>query len=429
MPKARRPTARAGASHTDRPSGPQVLIEGGARPLPVRVADSPLPPLGVLWIDGRTGALLSHAVVDPAQSRDRGKSEALQALEQALESPLLDAESAGAAGDSSDPAATHRHGLRLVQPTVVRTDAFLAGAASSLLRSRGIRVEESNELPLFDQLFEQMANSLAGAASEVESEPFAWEIDTTLLPPLFKAAAEFGRRAPWTYMLDHPPIAVVLGPHTPLPGVDTLYGSVLGAGREVYGIAFYLSLDEYRQALRQGVEMEIDDEDFDEIVEDLRRTGAPVDMMPRDLLRGMAASLYSLAGEDRAPSGPPEQECLVCFFDPEEETDPSYVEWLEEHNISFEGYDVPTFLRTGHDFEPREPNEPEVQALTLALAATNQFLVAHRQSLRQAMGPPPGGLRHTAHIGGKKRGQAIEVLLPPPGYDVDADLDAVDAEP
>lgn len=375
-------------------------IEGTIRPLPIQLADSGAQPHVVLWVDLGTGMILAQRVIDTALSLDEGTSESLDALQGVLAT-----------------APPTRSGA-----VVVRTDARLADPARALLEPRGIDVEQADQLAAFDEMFSDLLAYLAAQGDE-DHEPFAWEIDRALLTPLFKAAGEFARREPWTYLLDHPPIDVYLGAASPLAGVEHLYGSVLGAGGSVFGIAFYLSLDEYRSALAQGASLEPTEDELEEIVEELRRSGAPVGDVPREIVLGMASQLLSIPGS--AEQDPPNQDAILCSFDPEDEVDASYLEWLDERGIEFEGYDVPGFLRTGHDFEPRELNVEEARATTLALSAVYAFLAAHRHVLRRGV-LPDRILRHTAQIGGKKRGVALEISLPPEGYDFNADLVAGD---
>jgi hypothetical protein len=420
-PQQRKPQPLTTARHTGSPEQPAQVIEGGIRPLPVQVEDG-VQPLAALWVDGQTGMVLNYALVDPRQSPDNGTTEALAALEQALESPLLgqSAPSLYVPGAPA-PAQGSRRSRRSI---VVRTDSRLAAVAQLRLARFNASVEAHSDLPLFSLAFEELAQSLADAEP---SEPFSWEIDEALLPPLFQAAADYARRTPWDFMLDHPPFAVALGPQSPLPGVETLYGSVLGAGGEVFGVAYYLSLDEYREALQTGVAMEddapeheLDDQELATMVDQLRRLGAPVDNVPPELLRGM---LQEFTGGD-VPDEPPRQESLVCFFDSEDETDPSYIEWLEEHGMTFDDEEeIPMFLRAGHQFDPRPPTAQEVQALTLALDATNQFLAAHQRTLRRhPYSLPTSGLHHTAQVGAGQHDQPIEVDWPAPGFDVRAEL-------
>lgn len=411
MPKQQephgRPAARRGGA-----SGPAPrVIEGGVRPLPIEVEDGSQPSV-VLWVDSQSGLVLAHALVDRRTSPDQGATEALAALEQVLQQ----LPGASPSGLIVPGAAQRSSGS-----TVVRTDRQLAALAQLRLARLHVVVEATGDMPMFDIAFEEMADSLAGSPDG----PFEWEIDDALLPPLFEAAAEYARREPWSFMLDHPPFAVTLGAASPLPGVETLYGSFMGAGGEVFGLAFYLSLDEYLDAARAGEAMEdeapaeLDEGQMAEMIDQLRRMGAPVDSVPPDLLHGM---LQDMAGD--ATQGPPRQEAMVCFFESDDESLPSYLDWLEEHDVEFaEEEEIPVFLRTSHDADPRNLSAEEARALTIALAATNQFLGAHMRTLRRhAYTVPRADLRHTAQVQAEDREQPVEVVWPAPGYDMARDL-------
>lgn len=383
-----------------------IVIEGNIRALPAQVEDGRYQPSIALWVDARSSLVLAFQLIDPRETPDGGVSEAWAALQTALMSPHLGASS----------------GMDGSAPVLVRTSVTLAAALKPHLPQH-VRVEPVADLPIFDEVFADLADTLLKATPR-QGEPFDWEIDPALLKPLFKAAAEYARRQPWTFLPDDPPLAVVLGSASPLEGVDTLYGSVLGAGGEVYGIAYYLSLDEYRSARQEGTELEMEDDDYEPLLAQLRATGAPVDEVPPATLRQMLRSLRALA-DDESPTlagEPPQQECLACLLDPYEEADPDYLRWLEERQISGDPEQwVPTFVRTGHESPPRDPDGQEAQALTLALAATNQFLSKHRHLLRR-MFLPDGGLHHVAQVGGKTRGVAIELHMPPAGYEYTRDL-------
>lgn len=409
--KAQRPTPVRHAAERDQQPR---LIEGGVRPFPVEVDDGTQPSIA-LWVDGQSGMILAQALVDRRASKDQGATEALAALEQALQGIMP-----GAAG----PELLLPGGRPAARPggaVVVRTDSRLATLAQLRLARLNVVVEAADDLPMFDLVVSELMEGLA----ESMAEPFDWDIDPALLPPLFEAATEYADREPWELMLDHPPIAVSLGARSPLAGVETLYGSIMGAGGSVFGAAYYLSLDEYRDAMQAGIELEqaaerpLDDGDLATMTDQLRRMGAPVDSVPPDLLREM---LQELAGEATAQQ--PTQESLVCFFDAEDETDPSYLAWLADRGIDVEeDAEVPVFLRTGRESDPREPTAEEVRALTLALSATSQFVVAHQRTLRRhAHSEPSAPLSHVAAVMDGGQAVPVEVTWPAPGFDSAAAL-------
>jgi hypothetical protein len=415
MPKPRNSQGRSSARSAGSSASASRVIEGGVRPLPIEVEDGSLPSVA-LWVDSQSGMVLAHAMIDRRSSPDEGASEALAALEQALQRPEVGA----AAPVLFIPGAPQRS--QAGSSIVVRTDRRLAALAQLRLARLHVVVEATDDLPLFEMAFEEMTASLADSFDE----PYAWEIDEALLPSLYEAAAEYARREPWAFMLDHPPFAVLLGPQTPLAGVEALYGSVMGSGGEVFGVAYYLSLDEYRAAARAGTEMQatsqelqLDEEQMSQMVDQLRSMGAPVDSVPPDMLRDM---LQDLAGNAAAVE-PPKQEALVCFFESADDVPPSYLDWLEERGIEFEEDEaVPGFLRAGQQDNPRNPSAEEVRAFTIALDATNQFLAAHMRTLRRRSYTQPRlDLRHTAQVQDGGQELSVEVVWPAPGYDAAED--------
>src|SRR5262249_27165116 len=156
---------------------------------------------------------------------------------------------------------------------------------------------------------------------------------------------------------DNPPLAVVLGEDGPEAGVETLYASILGAGGEVLGAAFYFDPEGLRTHMREGSALMANDPRVDEMVEELRRTGAPVDAVPPEMLRTMVGGLLrqsDLAGGDvdaLATMDPEAVEAamvdaIVFSFDPADELDPTYLRWLGEHGIrTTKRGQVPSFFR------------------------------------------------------------------------------------
>jgi hypothetical protein len=156
----------------------------------------------------------------------------------------------------------------------------------------------------------------------------------------------------------------------------------------VQGIAFYYSLAAMDRAMDTGDAMLLTDElldagvdsaMIDELFLELRRSGAPVDQIPPEVL-GMAVA--ELAGQMEAEAGPPMENAVVAFFDTAEDSDPTYLEWLRERDLPLASRNaVPSFLRTRRNGEPRLPTDREVRALTLALQAVNGFLTRFRRRL------------------------------------------------
>ncbi len=442
MPKARKPSKAALNRLARLPRLPDLVLEGGKRPLGIymREGGETIQPQVALWVDAGSSFIRATEIINPLESADEGVAEALNALLAAVGGPFLPMFPLPALPDEEAPegqGAGNGPGIQLRQPqppqaglpAAIRVnDAALAEAARAVFAPLDVPVEHTDELPAFDEAFRSLSDAMGADEAAGPPAPFAWEIDPALLPPLFKAAATYGRRAPWNDFLDHPPFAVGLGEHGPEPDVGTLYACVMGAAGMVEGVAFYYSLDDFRRAVTRGEAISEDDEALDEAVEMLRRAGAPIDQVPPEMLRDVVTSLGIDLGDGAAGDDESGQEnALVLFFTEEEETDPTYVEWLGERGLTYPAsVGVPSFLRTAPGAEPRDPDAREVAALTLALGALNGFLSRHGRSLAGPF-PPPEELVDTIRVDGPAGKLPIEVRYPPAEYLADAAFAALDA--
>jgi len=375
MPAQRRPAHSTSGRLARLPRRPELRIEGGIRPLSVyvREGDTVVRPAVALWLESQMGLVRSHRVLIPQASPDNGLTDAVDALAAALASP-----SASAGGPLGQP------GL----PASVRVDdAALADRVRALLDPLDVPTELVSSLPLVDEAAASLDAHLGGQPDAPPPQPFTWDIDPALLPALYEAAAAYARRAPWEYMADNPPIGVGLASDGPQRNVRTLYACILGAAGMVQGIAFYYSLAGLDRAVDTGDVLFAADELLDAEVDsamsgligELRRSGAPVDQIPPDVLR---AAVTELASDMEAEEEPLRENALAMTFDTAEESDPMYLEWLQERDLSLASRNaVPSFVRTRRNGEPRLPTDREVRALTLALQAVNGFLSRFRRRL------------------------------------------------
>ncbi len=447
------------------PRNSKLVIEGGKRPLGIYIRENKqaVQPQVALWVEAGSGFVRAVQVINPIQSSDDGITEALQSLVECLARP------AGTPLALARPLPSPEPGL---PEKIVVNDPALAEAAHNLFAPLEIPVEYAEHLPNFEEAFRDMSAALGakGDGGEGPPEPFEWETDEDLLPSLYKAAGSYWRRAPWDYLGSDVPIAIELGQHGPQPGVETLYAVVLGNAGEVFGAAFYYSLEAFERTLQQGEErMEreeaegaegaegaIDeqagkaDQRVDELIKMMRQAGAPVDDVPPEALRRMLASMMEaqgLSAEDGEEEGagglgsvgglgegePTDEEeyleaiedSLLLYFDPEDASDPTYLDWLAGRKLKYASREaVPSFHRLVEHSGPVRPSDQEVKALTLAIEALNQFFSAHRALLDYPdMGVYPlmmaGRLSYTAHIGEAKAKAdrlAVKISLPPEGY-------------
>lgn len=258
---------------------------------------------------------------------------------------------------------------------------------------------------------------------EEENEPFSWEIDPTLLPPLFAAADRYAKLTPWQYVSEEPPVEVQLGANGPEEGTETLYGAVLGSDELAIGLAAYYTLEGYDQALHETLDEDVEPEeqDVNEMIATLRQMGAPVDEMPPEEVKEAIQMLMEQLMESGGVSAPEEINCLLMYLNSEEDTEPTYLEWLKEHHISYASAEyVPFFLRTEENGDVRALNPREVKSLTLAVEALNEFFTIERPRLEDES-VPEEPLSHQAQIGPAGSAAQVSVTFPAAGYEWEED--------
>lgn len=410
------------------PRLPDSVLEGGRRTVAIwiREGNQVVQPDVAIWLDARSRFIRATRVINPLAGAAGGLAEALEALLDACTGPFLTLP-----GLPPPPVMrpARRKGRRReteswgAQPglpaKVLVNDATLADAARALFAPLDVPVEYAAELPAFEEAFASLSEALGADPDAGPPEPFAWEIDAALLPPLYKAAAAYARRAPWRYMPDYPPVVIELGERGPRPEVPTLYACILGGGGVVTGVAFYYAREAVARARDAGEALELDEEEIDAAIALLQQLGAPVDELPPDALREVVGNV--VAEETGRRAGPELMEDgLVCFFDPEEESDPTYLEWLQARGVKYATrHGVPSFFRTVQGGEPELPAAREVAALTLALAALDQFF-GHFGSLLKRPFLPDEELTYEAQVGSGRGASKVTV---PVGFDPFEELD------
>ncbi|HEX6796161.1 MAG TPA: hypothetical protein VF116_00455 [Ktedonobacterales bacterium] len=263
---------------------------------------------------------------------------------------------------------------------------------------------------------------------EEENEPFSWEIDPTLLPPLFAAADAYAKLTPWQYVTEEPPVEVNLGTSGPEKGTEKLFGAVLGSDELVTGLAAYYTLEGYDQALHETLDEDVEPEeqDVNEMIETLRQMGAPVDQMPPEEVKEAIQMLMEQLMESGGVSAPEEINCLLMYLNSEEDTDPTYLDWLKQHHISYASSEyVPFFLRTEEDGDVRTLNPQEVKSLTITVEALNDFFTVERSKLEDE-GVPEEPMTQQAQIGPSGSAALVTVTFPPVGYEWEEEDDETD---
>ncbi len=396
-----------------------LTIFGGKRLLGLyrRDGQETYQPQIAIWLDRQSGAFLTSKVFNPQTQPDGGVAEALETLALALvQSPpipliignALLGSSEKSEGKKSREAAPFQPGL---PARLVINDEALAQAAQDIFAPLHVSVEYQADIPAFEAAFQTLSQQLGASADATLPEPFAWQVPQALLAPLYTAAAGLWRREPWAYMPDHTPIIITLGERGPQPQTPTLYASILGGLGLAAGVAFYYSLESFEHFLQQGRERQANNPAIDQAIEMLRQAGVPVDQIPPDEVRLVLGQLLGgVAPAEGQDIWDITEEGLVCFFNPKDECDPTYLDWISEHGLkppSREG--VPTFVKTLPGQEPQEPTEArEVIAMTLAFEALNQFFSHFRATLEGPL-TPNEPLIYKARVGG----MVVEVRFTP----------------
>jgi hypothetical protein len=361
-------------------------------------------PQVAMWVDAGQEFVRTLTFIAPGTSRDNGLTETLAALKTAFTGPFVPAPSG----------AKFQPGL----PEKVRVaDEELAGAARALLEPLGITVEYAADLPIFEEVFQLMAEGLGADEDETSLPPFEWEIDQNLLTALFRAADAYSKQAPWTYMPDNPPLELRLGEHGPQAEVPTIYASILGGAEIVQGVAFYNSLADYYKLVELGFQQEEKEEEEPELgleqeLEILQQMGAPVDEMSRQEALAMLADLRE--AEKGADLIPGLEDCLTFWLDERDGVDPGYLAWLAERGLKYtEHQRVPIFSRVLAGGDGRMPDAREAEALRLAIEGLTQFFQKYSKQLKAGMAPVEGFQLEARTAGGA----TIEVKFPASTYD------------
>ncbi|HKT38518.1 MAG TPA: hypothetical protein VJR48_09100, partial [Ktedonobacterales bacterium] len=424
------------------PRRTEQVIAGGIRPLvgaanADHAADAPLI---AIWLDSATGAVRAAKPIKPGLPQDEMWGEALDTLADACIAPVPGPFSGGASDD--EYATTNGMLFSLPMPylpgKILVNDEGLAQAAHAIFDPLGVPIEYSASLPGFDAAYASLTSFMG--LDEEPPEPFAWHVDEVLLQPLYAAARKYWQAAPWEMLPDHPPVEVALGELGPERGVETLYGAIIGAGGEAFGVALYYSLDDYLESLERGAELSANDADVDEMIEMLRQSGAPVDGLPPEVLRGAVGSLMGrmdAKSEGAADSADDEDDDLddahlpdniALIFMEARETDPTYLDWLKARGLKYPSRKaVPQFLRVSPDHDPRALTNREAQAMMLSVEAITAFTQIMAPVFTQGMMPAePLTLPISVKEGDQTR--TIRVTFPPPGRDWSEDFATVDEE-
>jgi hypothetical protein len=247
---------------------------------------------------------------------------------------------------------------RALPGRLVLADAPLARQLRAMLPDPRIEVTVTPPLPEFDALFASLFEEL-----EHQHRP-TLALPDAVLAPLCAACVQLWRAKPWQFVDDEPPIEIRPPPSCP-PDTEArpapapaprpapaVYACVLGAAREVFGVALYASRADYARV----------------------RAAAP---WARPA--GPATPDAVLARLRRR--------ALLVSFDPKAELQPAYRAQLARAGWPPRLPMVPTFVALGGGAAPGEPTVAEARRAALAVAALVAFCERHEDAIAAAAFP------------------------------------------
>ena len=179
------------------------------------------------------------------------------------------------------PAPTSGQRKRPVLPgRAVLFDEQLADQVRRLLAPHDVEVVVASSVERFEELFASLINYLEQMAKADGTS----DLPDEKLRPLVGASERLLKAKPWEYAADNPPFGLA----SRQPGARPMYAAILGAEREVLGVALYTSLEDYENTRETGEALLTAPEFLDDAVEVLqaiRQRTFLVAFEPRDKLK------------------------------------------------------------------------------------------------------------------------------------------------
>lgn len=184
--------------------------------------DAELPPEGdcILWVDGSQGMVRAMDVV----TLQTGSEAVVRTLLKAMEQP-------------------HNPGTPARPKKIVVRDRELQFFLRGVLQDLDITLEYAPELPLIDEIFRGLQESMG---SRPPNLPLKYA------EPLIAKAEEIWDDAPWEVLADHEVVAIEVNRWD----VQTLYASVMGMLGMEFGVLLYRSVDSLRQFRQRALAQE-----------------------------------------------------------------------------------------------------------------------------------------------------------------------------
>jgi len=184
--------------------------------------DAELPPEGdcILWVDGSQGMVRAMDVV----TLQTGPEAVVRTLLKAMEQP-------------------HNPGTPARPKKIVVRDRELQFFLRGVLQNLDITLEYAPELPLIDEIFRGLQESMGTRPPNL---PLKYA------QPLIAKAEEIWDDAPWEVLADHEIVSIELNRWD----VTTLYASVMGMLGMEFGVLLYRSVDSLRQFRQRALMQE-----------------------------------------------------------------------------------------------------------------------------------------------------------------------------
>jgi hypothetical protein len=189
------------------------LWEADVVPIPARLEDTPAARPGLLLVTAGGFVVGSDVLERPSPEPDEMARDLFRGLERV------------------------RSSLEASPEEVVVRFADLVEPLSALLPGSGVSVTHRSSLPGLDEAAASFDRQLGGSGDRLRvSSPdlwAGWGLSEEWIRETFEAAAELYRQQPWDYLTDRDLLDVSV------PEVGEWTVSVMGAGKETWGVSFY----------------------------------------------------------------------------------------------------------------------------------------------------------------------------------------------
>ena len=306
-----------------RRSGKKLVFMGDVRQAPIELCEGgrTFHPVVALWVRAEDGLIVGQFVDEPGHPA--------QTLVKALRAPVP----VPGQPQTSD-----------LPNQVILFNEELARQVRPLLAPLNIDIVV---LPPFEPFEDLFANLFA----HLQQIGIRLALPDDVLRPLISAVDRLWRAKPWEYTFDYPPFAIVQVKEKAQP----IYASVLGANEELYGVALYTSLEDYKAT------MELSESVMGQSAEDM----SPV---------ALDEAATEVLGAIR-------HRTFLVSFEPKGIAPPAYSDELARGGWSRRLNVVPIFAAMGEGQEPGLLDAEEAANVTLAVESLVAFCKRHSEQI------------------------------------------------